>query len=50
VFKGTYSEGGRKLTITKDDYSKTSKVGTTISTANFHKTLEKLFADRKTKK
>jgi hypothetical protein len=50
VFKGTYSEGGRKITITKDDYSKTSKVGTTISTQNFFKTFEKLFTDRKTKK
>lgn len=50
MIKGTYSDGGRKITITKDDYSKTSKVGTTITTDNFFKTFDKLFSDPKNKK
>jgi hypothetical protein len=47
MIRGTYSDGGRKIRITKDNFSITSKVGTTITTNNFFKTFEKLFSNPK---
>lgn len=47
LFKGFYSDGGRELRVTDDNWSKTSKVGTTFKTDRFWTTGEKLFTDKK---
>lgn len=47
VYSGKYSDGGRGLSIAKDNYSKTSKVGSTFTTDSFWKTGQKLFTDKK---
>ena len=47
LFKGAFSDGGRELRITDDNWSKTSKVGTTLKTDSFWTTGQKLFTDKK---
>jgi hypothetical protein len=47
VFSGKYSDGGRTLSVTKDNYSKTSKVGSNFTTDSYWKTGAKLFTDKK---
>jgi hypothetical protein len=47
IFKGSFADGGRQLVVTEDNYSKTSKVGTTFKTDSFWTTGQKLFTDKK---
>jgi hypothetical protein len=47
IFRGNFLDGGRTLTITEDNYSRVSKVGTTFKTDGFWTTGEKLFTDKK---
>jgi hypothetical protein len=47
IFNGKYTDAGRGLSVRKDNYSKTSKVGSTFTTDSFWKTGAKLFTDRK---
>jgi len=47
IFSGKYSDGGRALSVTKDNFSKTSKVGSNFTTDSFWKTGAKLFTDKK---
>lgn len=47
VFNGKYTDAGRGLSVSKDNYSKTSKVGSTFTTDSFWKTGAKLFTDKK---
>jgi hypothetical protein len=47
IFKGSFSDGGRQLIVSDDNYSNTSKVGTTFKTDSFWKTGQKLFTDKK---
>ena len=47
IFNGKYTDAGRGLSIAKDNYSRTSKVGSTFTTDSFWKTGAKLFTDKK---
>jgi hypothetical protein len=47
LFKGSYSDGGRTLTITEDNWSRVSKKGTTFKSDGFWTTGQKLFTDKK---
>ena len=47
IFQGKYTNGGRGLSVAKDNYSRTSKVGSVFTTDSFWKTGAKLFTDRK---
>ena len=47
IFDGKYTDAGRGLSVRKDNYSKTSKVGSAFTTDSFWKTGAKLFTDRK---
>ena len=47
IFNGKYTDAGRGLSVAKDNYSKTSKVGSTFTTDSFWKTGAKLFTDKK---
>jgi hypothetical protein len=47
IFNGKYTDAGRGLSVGKDNYSKTSKVGSTFTTDSFWKTGAKLFTDKK---